>query len=636
MTLDVGARLRLSRELHERGDLDGALGMLRQVLELAPSIPEAHANLGLLLWQSGRAETARDALERAVAILPGEPGLWAMLGKVQADLGDAHSALASLARAQFANPRDATTWAMIGAQFAEYGRWEDAERAFEHATSMDQGDAGIKVRLAHARQHSGRDDMALDTLRDGVARHPDNLNLAVDEALYLPQVYEDGADLARWRARYAAGMERLTRHTERWREHAGDVFILNHNNFLLAYHGDDDLSLQRRYSQFLANLASAARPDLCAERRPTFDGGRRLRVGFAGSVFHDCTAGRYFERWITGLDASRFECFVYHFAPLADHLTRRVAAAAGHFIALRGSDARTAQRIAADELDILVHPEVGMTPLSNLLAALRLAPVQVAGWGHPVTTGSDAMDFYLTCGMMEPEGAEAHYSERLLPLPGPGVDYPMPEPAPPLERTALGLREGQRLYVCPQSLFKVHPEMDELFVRLLAEDEQGVVLFFQAPSRKVTERLGGRLQAALAAHGIPPAGQIKFLPRMPASAFRRVLATADVVLDTVHWSGGNTSLDALAAGTPVVSWPGRFMRGRQTAAMLQMAGLPELVASNGQDYVRIALDVARDADRNAALRTLVRQGRDALFERKEPILALQDCLLRAAAGRRGG
>lgn len=630
MTPDVAAKLALAREFHAKGDLGEAVATLRGVLESDPRILEAQASLGWLLWHSGDAARAREALERAVAMLPAEPGLWTMLGQVQADLGDAPAALASLARAQAAGPRDAATWAMIAGQFAEYGRWMDAERAFEEASTLDRGDAEIKVRLAHARQHSGRDDKALDTLREGVALHPDNLNLAVDEALYLPQVYEDGADLRQWRARYGAGMARLAEHADRWMGRAADVFALNHNNFLLAYQGDDDLALQRQYSRFLAKLARKARPDLCVPRPATFDGGRRLRVGFAGDVFHDCTAGRYFERWVTGLDASRFERFVYHTAPLADQLTARVSAAAEHFIALRASPARAAERIAADGLDILVHPEVGMTSLSNLLAALRLAPVQVAGWGHPVTTGSDSMDFYLTCGAMEPDGAQAHYSERLLPLPGPGVDYPMPEPARPFERTALGLREGQRLYACPQSLFKIHPEMDVQFARLLAEDPQGVLLLFQAPARQVTERLGRRLQAALAAHGIAPAGQVKFLPRMPGPAFRRVLAMADVVLDSMHWSGGNTSLDALAAGTPVVSYPGRFMRGRQTAAMLRMAGMPELVASNGEDYVRTALGVARDPDRNAALRERIDQGRRELFERREPIRALAECLLRAA------
>ena len=119
---------------------------------------------------------------------------------------------------------------------------------------------------------------------------------------------------------------------------------------------------------------------------------------------------------------------------------------------------------------------------------------------------------------------------------------------------------------------------------------------------------------------------------MDSASFRAVLAAADVVLDTQPWSGGNTTLDALAAGTPVATWPGRFMRGRQTAAMLAMAGVGELVAAGPGDYVELAMRVAGDRDMNQALRERIRAGREALFGRREPVSALEDALLAAAAG----
>jgi CRISPR-associated protein Csy1 len=105
-----------------------------------------------------------------------------------------------------------------------------------------------------------------------------------------------------------------------------------------------------------------------------------------------------------------------------------------------------------------------------------------------------------------------------------------------------------------------------------------------------------------------------------------------VVLDTLHWSGGNTSLDAFAAAAPVVTLPGRFMRGRQTAAMLRMMELETLVAGSPEAYVRIALETARDRDRNAALREAIARNRGALFDRPEPVRALAEALLAAAAG----
>src|SRR6185312_1518141 len=147
------------------------------------------------------------------------------------------------------------------------------------------------------------------------------------------------------------------------------------------------------------------------------------------------------ERWVTGLDPRRFERFVYHTAPVDDDFTRRIAAACERFTILRTGTEEAAARLLADRLDVIVHPEVGMTPRSYILAALRLAPLQLAGWGHPVTTGSDAVDRYLTCAAMEPPDAASHYVERLIALPGLGVDYPMPGPAAPGVRADFGLPE---------------------------------------------------------------------------------------------------------------------------------------------------------------------------------------------------
>jgi len=508
----------------------------------------------------------------------------------------------------------------------------EADRALARASALDPGAPEIETLAAFVKQELGDPGGALEALARAGRRDPGNLGVALGERLMLPQVYEDAGDIERWRARYRQGLEELLRNADRYLPRAAEVLDLNRANFHLAYQGEDDTGLQRQYATLLGKLIAAARPGWRAPRAITFDGSRRLRVGFAGTIFRDCTAGRYFERWITGLDPQRFERFVYHAASVTDDFTRRIAASSEHFRVARGGVGDTARVILDDELDVLVHPEVGMASVSYLLAAMRLAPVQAAGWGHPVTTGSDVIDHYFTCAEMEPPEGDAHYVESLVRLPGLGVSYSMPSPPPPGTRAQAGLPEDRRIYLCAQSLFKVHPEMDELLASIAAADERAVLVFFQAPARRVTEAFAARVQRALARRGVPPRGQLKFLPRMESGYFRRVLALADVVLDTPRWSGGNTSIDAFAAGVPVVTLPGRFMRGRQTLGMLRLMDLPELVAASAGDYVRIALEVARDAARNAALREAIAARRAVLFDRAEPLEAFAAALLRMGAG----
>ena len=618
------------------GDAPAAVEAMARAVALAPEHSAAHKNLATALAAAGRNAEAREALRRAVAAIPHDATLWIRLATFETRMGDSAAMLQCLEKAAAAMPSSAAAWRDIGQAYAAVWRWPDADRALTLAAALEPGAPETESLAALAKQELGDMQGALQALQRAQARAPDDLRVVLAERLLLPQVYEDEADLARWRARYSQGLAQTNAEIERWMPRAADVFRLNRHNFLLAYQGEDDTALQRGYSSFLAALAGRARPEWRAPRARRFDGGRKLRVGFASTVFRDSTAGRYFERWITRLDPARFERFVYHLGPVSDAFTQRIAAASEHFVAAHESSSEVAARIAADDLDVLVHPEVGMAAITYTLAALRLAPVQCAGWGHPVTTGSDAIDYYFTCAAMEPPDGASHYVERLVGLPGIGVDYSMPAPVAPATRAQLGLPEDRRLYLCAQSLFKVHPEMDGLLADIVAADESALLVFFQAGARKVTDTLAARVQRALAQRGIAPRGQIRFLPRMESSQFRRAVALADVVLDTPRWSGGNTSIDAFAVGAPVVTLPGRFMRGRQSAGMLTLMGLPELVAGSHADYVRIAVEVARDRDRNAALRRAILERREVLFDRPEPVAALGEALLRMAAGEEPG
>ena len=616
---------------HARGgELDAALAAARRAVALAPGMAEAQSLLAAMLVATGDPESARAALRSALG-LGGDARLWLQLAELEISLGDRDGAAYALRGAERSAPGDAPAWQRMGQMYTGLHRLDDADRVLAHACALDPGNARSHALLALARQEIGDTAGALRTLAPALERHPGDLALAASERLMLPQVYESPQDVREWRERYRTGLESLTAQVDRWRANPRAVFELERNNFLLAYQGEDDLELQRAYSTLLGSLAGAVHPEWRERSPPTFDGSRRLRLGFVSSVFRDTSAGRYFERWVTALDRERFEIRIYATPHAPDALTGRIREAVDAFVMLPSHGEEAAALVAADALDLVMHPEVGMHDMSYLLAALRLAPVQVAGWGHPVTTGSDAIDWFVTCGAMEPPDGDAHYVERLIRLPGPGVDYPRPAPAARTTREELGLPEG-RLYACPQSLFKLHPEMDALIADIVQADPGGTVLFFHSDSRRVSEQFAQRLARTFSARGIAPRNQVKILPRMERGAFRQVLALSDVVLDTVRWSGGLTSLDAFAAGAPVVTLPGRFMRGRQTAGMLSLMGIEGLAAASPEGYVRIALEVARDRDLNAALREAIAARSGALYERREPVSALSEALLRVAAG----
>jgi predicted O-linked N-acetylglucosamine transferase (SPINDLY family) len=392
--------------------------------------------------------------------------------------------------------------------------------------------------------------------------------------------------------------------------------------------------LQATYAGFLRALISKRRPDLLElpkvrgnAKAKIVAGRKRIRVVFVSSFFRECTVGHYFSSWITDLDSPIFERIVIHTGWQPDEFGRGLQARCDGFVLARGGTLSVAEAIRAQAADIVIYPEVGMGKMNYLLTNMRLAPIQIAAWGHPVTTGSQEIDYFLTCEAMEPLNeftAAAHCTERLLMLPGIGTRYIMPSANNfNLTRETFGLPAGSHVYICSQSLFKIHPDNDSIYIDIMGRDNKAVVLFFQSEHRAITQAFSQRLAAMMAARG-----QIKILPRLDATSFRGVLSFADVVLDTLHWSGGNTSLDALAVAAPVVTLPSELMRGRQTQAMLGAMGANELVVADQEGYVCKAIEVARDSGIGIALSHKIAMDRGAVFDRREPVKQLAQHLLR--------
>jgi len=182
----------------------------------------------------------------------------------------------------------------------------------------------------------------------------------------------------------------------------------------------------------------------------------------------------------------------------------------------------------------------------------------------------------------------------------------------------------------PQSLFKVHPENDELIAAVLAGAPAATLVLFEGRHPALTDRFMRRLERAFVARGLAIRERALVLPSLSHPDYLRVNRVCDAMLDTLHWSGGNTSLDALACGLPIVTLPGALMRGRQTAGMLDVMGAHDLIARSRDDYVRIAVKLATDAPwREEQCRRIVK-GRDRLFDDRAPIDRLQAFLQDAA------
>jgi predicted O-linked N-acetylglucosamine transferase (SPINDLY family) len=290
---------------------------------------------------------------------------------------------------------------------------------------------------------------------------------------------------------------------------------------------------------------------------------------------------------------------------------------------------RWRQTIVADAPHILIYPEVGMDGVTAQLAAQRLARVQCTSWGHPQTSGFPTIDYYLTSDLMEPPDAQEHYTERLIRLPNLSVYCePFDFPQVSLGRPELGLRPTATVYWCGQSLFKYLPQFDQVFPRIAREVGDCQFAFIQHPrAKQITEFFRERLERAFAAFGLPASDHCVFLPRLDFYRFVAVFGQCDVVLDSIGWSGANTTLQSLTHDLPIVTMAGPLMRGRHSMAILKMMGITETITETVDDYVSVAVRLARDVPWRTAIKERISADKHRIYRDRRCISALEGFLI---------
>jgi hypothetical protein len=188
------------------------------------------------------------------------------------------------------------------------------------------------------------------------------------------------------------------------------------------------------------------------------------------------------------------------------------------------------------------------------------------------------------------------------------------------------------LYLCPQSLFKFHPDFDGVLKQILSRDPQGRVALVEGIEPEWSQTLHDRFRRAFP----ESANRVQFLPRQSRDDFLGLIAACDVMLDPLHFGGGNTTYEALSLGTPVVTLPSGFMRGRVTAACYRKMGLTDCIADSEQDYVDLAVRLGTDPAYRRAMQDRILALNSVLFDDCETLREIEGFLQAAVEKARRG
>jgi predicted O-linked N-acetylglucosamine transferase (SPINDLY family) len=608
-------------EALERGNLDSVRAQCSELLASSPGLAAAHHALGLSYCAQALLREALPHLERAVG-LDSQTVRWTRdLGAVYAALGLWPNAMELLGptidrldgpavttylmaavesnrpgeglglieqRLGSAISRDPAFLAAYGAALTAVGRHEEAEAVLTDCLDQDPRMPYAIDALGRVLEATHRKDHAIRHWLERARLEPDSgyaqLRLALAHA-------ERGrcaeARLKRMEARRLG----FARHEE----HGAALFLML---------SDPDETAARILDDSIGAFARAAAP-APAPRRTRRQ--RRIRVGYLSGEFRSTPAYYFFKPFLSERSSSETEVFLYNSSHIRDSFTQLYPALGDHWREVAHLDDRAlADRLRADELDVLVDLS-GHFPYNRLpVFRERLAPVQATYPNYPATTGCPGIDFFFTDRWTSPEGTEAEYSERLYRLPSGYLAYDVPTDGPAVSPLPLDTN-GYPTFGVFQRLGKFNDRVWDVLAAVLLRVPDARMLFRNGDAElgRDDSLTAHAIRDALADRGVDP-GRAQLHGPRPHLEHLRAVTQVDVALDTFPYAGQTTTCESLWMGVPVVTLEGNTHVGRVGDALLARAGHADWVAASPEAYVNIAASLVSDGAALARIRAGLR------------------------------
>ena len=563
--VSLAKALAAAQQHHAKSEFEDAKIIYQLILDTQPDHADAMFYIGAAMHQAGDTAQGVEQMKRAAQLNPRSLAYNYNLGLVYEAIGDMPAAIACY-RQVIANDRGGQWHCTLAKQLTDAGQLDDAiEFAREALTLLAPHARGIAHnQLANALTLKGE-------LTEAIANFQIAISLEVENAM-MNSNYVFALNYG--------GQPDLT------------AIFQEHKKF-----GDKFESfVPRMYVNPLQVKASAS---------AFTNSKRRLRIGYVSPDFNDHAVGKFIEPVLAAHDTNKFEVFCYYNNSRVDDATKRMQTAVAHWrMTSTISDDELARMIQADAIDILVDLS-GHTGLNRLLVfARKPAPIQVTWIGYPNTTGLSTMDYRITDAFADPIGAtEALHTEKLVRMPECFSCFKPPSNAPHVSALPAVAR-GTITFGSFNNFAKITPEVMRVWIAILA----------RVPGSRLVlknwcldnDRMKTFMLDAFVRYGATP-GQVELWnPNTSNVDHLNCYNSIDIGLDPFPYNGTTTTCDALWMGVPVITLAGVSHVGRVGVSQMSNLGLQELIAHDTDHYVDIAVALANDVPRLAALRGAMR------------------------------
>ena len=611
---------------HQKNNLEVAENLYKEILKKNPNHFQSNFLLGTLSAQTKKFDIAKQLLNKATKIDPDNMDAHNNLGNVLKELREYQKAKSCYEKAIQIQPNYADAHNNLGIVFKESGEHQKAISCYEKAIQIQPNYANAHNNLGMLFQESGEHQKAISCYEKAIQVEPNNLASHWLSMNAFPIVYENLKEIDFYRKKFENSIEKINQLLDIQSQYTKKQIIDAMNsstNFYLHYQGGNDLKLQIKYGKLIERLTQKIYPHFQQDIKIN-KSTESIKIGFVSPHFNDHTITKLFKNWIIKLNRNFFSIFVYYAGNKFDETTDLIKDHADNFFSHTHVD-QLIDQIYKDKLDILVYFDIGMDPKIQILASLRLAPIQYNTFGHPVTSGLKNIDYFFSSELMEKKDSQKYYSEKLINLPGIGIDYDQIDISN-IKKPNIEKKSNKIIFLNLQSLFKLLPQDDHIYLDILKKHPNCCFWFIHGLKNSISSVFKERIAKLFQNHNLSFNKYSIFHPRCTRDKYLGLIERSDIILDSLNWSGGNTSLEAISLNKPIVTCPSEYMKGRVTYSFLRKLNIEETIASSKKEYVEIAVKLAKDNNfRNSITKKIV-NNKNNLFNDNKPIRFLEEVI----------
>tara|TARA_X000000950_G_scaffold59629_1_gene72418 strand:+ start:255 stop:2363 length:2109 start_codon:yes stop_codon:yes gene_type:complete len=622
---NVAAYNNLGFVFYQLGEYQKAISSYENAIQIKPNYADVYYNLGNTLKKLGEHQKAITSYEKAIQINPNYADVYYNLGNTLKELGERQKAQNCYKKVIQINPNHYKAYNNLGSLFNELEEHEKAKNCYEKAIQINPNYVNAHNNLGNIFKKLGEHKKAKDCYEKSIKIEPGNLTSHWLSMNIFPVIYKNIEEIDQYKKNFVKSIKKVNLLLETQSKYSKKQLVNAINsstNFYLHYQGGDVLKLQQNYADLIEQITQNIYQEFHKEITKNISS-KNIKIGFVSSFFKNHTVCKLFKNWALKLDKKYFTRFVYYVGNKFDHTTNQIKQNVDYFFNHTDVD-RLINQISKDNLDVLIYLDIGMKPIIQILSSLRLAPIQCNTWGHPVTSGFKNIDFYLSGELMEDQNSQRYYSEKLILLPNLGINYDFPNLAN-IKKPNILNKSNKTIFFNLQSLFKLLPQDDHIYLDILKKNSN-CFFWFINKKNSVTSIFKDRISKLFKKEGYDFERYSYFHPKCSQEEFLGLVEESDVILDSLNWSGGNTSLEAISLNKPIITYPTAFMRGRHTYGILKILDIQETIAISKKNYVEIAVKLASDNKFRKSIIDKIKKNKNKLFNDVEPLNSLEEVI----------